>query len=176
MGALRPQVTNTPLDQICAEIASGLDGGFYYLSLCVSLSLPDVCISLMCAPDKIHVLSGEYIAWAEANLKSRMEIEPAAIYGLRCGVLHNARFEHHKLAASYERISFTLPNRHNIYVDNIQAGTGSARKVSFHLVTFCEQMMAAACAWIAANKDHPNVQANSQPHADGAGGTTRSCT
>lgn len=153
----------TPLDDICDEIRRALDSGFYYLALSVSLSLPDICVSLGCDPDRIHVKSGEYIEWVRDNLAGRINLTSEEIYGLRCGVLHNARLKHDKLSA-YRQIAFTLPNENikigQIIVKRRDENGLQAKYTSLDLVNFCGQIMAAVTEWVNNHKDEPNVKAN----------------
>jgi hypothetical protein len=151
-------VTQTPIDEICEEIARAIDAKLYYLALAVTLSLPNICASLLCDPSKtIRTTNSEFKQWVRDNLKS-LGLTEDEFYGLRCGVLHSGRME--ATSIPYRSIAFTLPHPNNIVIGRSETHNNGVIDITFDLRQFSETVIAAAKAWLELHKHEPNVAAN----------------
>ena len=141
------------MEAILSEIENALNAGFYYLTLAIALSLPDICSAL----ESPHgTTSGQqYRTWYDAWMAKQYPLITATdIYSLRCGVLHQGRFGHGN--TQYGRVLFTLPNaQKNFFHNNIINDA-----LNLDACRFCRDIIANVSRWYDARKNDPNVQAN----------------
>ena len=80
----------TPIDHILNEIKQALANHMFYIAISATLTLPDICVSLI---SKDGRSDGErYAKWCDAYLNSGFTyISGKDLWSLRCGVVHNAR-------------------------------------------------------------------------------------
>lgn len=137
---------------IVNEIEATLGAGFYYVSIAMALSLPDMCAALESADGQ--TTGPKYRAWYNTWLAAKFNnITAEDMYRLRCGVVHQGRFGHPRM--QYSRIIFTLPGpnhfHNNIFDDALNL---DAR-------TFCLDILSVVKAWYDAHAADQIVAENS---------------
>jgi hypothetical protein len=143
------------------EIEAALTVGLYYLAVASSLALPDICGALENPDGK--ATSQRYKDWFEIWLAAKYpNITGDDMYRLRCGVVHEGRFDHPSMA--YDAIAFVIPgsrfHMHNCIFEN--NGGVQEKIMVLDPVQFCRDVIAAVAVWMAAKQNDPNVQANIQ--------------
>jgi hypothetical protein len=142
------------LDVITREIEVALKGGFYYLAIIGSLTLPDICSAL---ESQDGTTSGkQYMHWCDSWLLPKYPfLTSSEIYSLRCGVIHQGNAMHP--SKRYSRILFTLPVPHNdVFLHNNILNDA----LNLDAVTFCRDVLECGVNWYAQEKNNPHVVAN----------------
>lgn len=154
--AISPVAQPHPFDTTLNAIEHALVTGSYYLAITATLTLPDICAALGSANGQS---SGQkYRAWYDANMAARYSwLTAHDCYCLRCGVSHQGRLGHPGM--QYSRVLFTIPNaQRNVFHNNIMNDA-----LNLDAQIFCRDFIASVRAWLVANANDPNVQAN-LPH------------
>lgn len=142
----------SPLEVILDEIDRALDSRFFYLAVATTLTLPDLCVSLISANGRST--GPLYEAWCDANLGPEFEwVTGKDLYSFRCGVSHNGRFG--DLKHNVERVVFSLPGR-GLPLTNCQVNDAYVYSAD----EFCRNFMTAVRRWYDAHKDDENLKAN----------------
>jgi hypothetical protein len=155
--------TGSELDPILNDIDRLFGVGFYYASIALSLSIPDICSSLETRPDDElrRKVEKRYKAWCETYLQHRFSTFTAKdCWALRGGVLHNGKLHGHT-QLGYERVLFMPPHAgvcHEMVAKNNRAGP--EHTLTLDLGRFLHHMVEAAKDWHAAKGNDPIVQEN----------------
>jgi len=150
------------LEAIFTEIQKAIDAQLYYLAVAVSLSVPDICVSLECDPTAIWTNKAKFIAWVANYIEPQYDYFTGAdFYQLRGGVLHNGKYGHPN--GRYDRLMFSLPNPRGIVLREVRSSVDSETKevvLSLDIGMFCNSVISAARTWLVDQKDNLNVAAN----------------
>lgn len=151
------------LEAIFVEVKHALDAKLYYLAIAVALTIPDICISLECDTGKIWTNQSKFVAWSTKYIAPQYTyLTGQDIYYLRCGVLHNGKYGHHK--SPFDRIMFTLPNTSRTLIhEYLSVDNGGTREsvLTLDVDLFCASIIRAARSWLSdADTNHSNVSAN----------------
>ena len=142
----------SPLEILLDEIERALDAGFFYLAVATTLTLPDICVSLVAEDGRSNGVL--YKAWCDKNLGSDFGwVTGEDLYSFRCGVSHNGRFG--DLKHNVARVVFALPG------GGIRLQNGRLNDAYVYSADeFCRNFMNAVRRWYDANKDDCNLAAN----------------
>lgn len=153
------------MKSLLAQIEHGLDANLYFLSLFVSLSIPDICAALESEDGETN--NTKYKKWVEEYLvknrpdKYGQQLSADHIYQFRCALLHQGRTKHNK--SEYKRILFFEPG--------IETGirglhcciVGSKAEDKSLLIDvqqFCNDIIGAAKTWLHINQTNNNFIKN----------------
>lgn len=167
-----------PLTSTLNEIQKALEAKLFYCAIAVSLSIPDICASLMNDPDPEKLWTNRkkqhenYKKWFDIYLADKFSHFTAEdCYSIRCGVLHQGQFG--RPDDNYDRIVFLGPQDNpsagrigflgdiiiNI-VDETNFGEITGKVLNIEAIWFCEQIIDAARRWARAMSNDPFVRAN----------------
>jgi len=137
------------IDELQEEVQAALDSELYVVALTAALAIPDICGALESETGRA---TGEnYRRWYSDNLAAKYRwLAPEDCYQLRCSMLHQGR----SATRNYSRIVFTAPGPITFH-NNIMDDT-----LNLDIVTFCQDIMAAASAWLQRSEETAVVQAN----------------
>ncbi|WP_144708763.1 MULTISPECIES: hypothetical protein [unclassified Aminobacter] len=141
---------NSPLETIIDEIDRALDSGFYYLAVAATLTLPDICVSLVDG-DRRKKRGERYAKWCDKNLGDNFAyVTGNDLWSLRCGASHSGRFG--GLDHNVGRVIFSLPGT-GVFVNCL------FNDAYFYSVSdFCRNFMADVRKWYAKHADDENVR------------------
>lgn len=149
-----------PLDAILTDIERALAAKFYYLSIAVSLTLPDICSSLEQETSAAWVNEKTFVAWCDQYfMDSYPTLTALDFYQLRGGVLHRAEFAGHK-KFRFTRVLFTLPDGRGTVADQNMMGMGEEVAINLDAALFCNNMIDAARKWYLAHTEDLVVREN----------------
>ncbi len=147
------------MELLLAQIEKGLDARLYYLSLFVSLCIPDICGAL--ESEDGQATGKQYKAWIDQYLvkarpdKYGVRLSPDHIYQFRCALLHHGRTKHDN--AEYKRILFFEPGAvtgiHGVHCCIVGASTED-KSLMIDLRQFCTDIIAGAKTWLADNREN----------------------
>ncbi|MHA6645620.1 hypothetical protein [Mesorhizobium sp. A623] len=143
----------SPLCPLLNEINIAAANGLPFLAVGMTVTLPDICVSLSSTDGRTK---GErYKAWCNANLpQDKLSLVSADdLWSMRCGVLHNGRFG--DLKHSVARVIFALPNSGAAFV-NCQINDACF----YSVVDFCKLFTDSVHRWFEANKGDATIAAN----------------
>lgn len=151
------------IDSLIEEIEAAIDHGLFFSAVAVALTLPDVCSALelnQTDPNSVSNNVGQrYCKWFDTYLSSHFSILTAQdCYRLRCGILHQAKFGHHR--TQYDRIIFTLPDSNNNIVHEF-ISKRSESILSLDSICFCRIMIRSVRRWVDTTRYNENVISNS---------------
>src|SRR3954453_16025202 len=104
------------MDELIRQIRAATEAGFYYLALMGALMLPDICGAH--ASDNGRATASKFRDWLAANV-SEQATDAAAIYGLRCSLLHQGSALPH---GGHFPIAFLYPSAghlHNVSTETV---------------------------------------------------------
>lgn len=143
----------SPIHPLLKEINVAAQNGLPFLAIAMTVTLPDVCVSLADPSDSERHRGRRYKRWCRENLGREFGyVTPEDLWSMRCGVLHSGRFG--DMDHQVERVIFMLP------------GAATFQNVRFNdvyyysLVDFCRNFTAAVENWFESNKDDETVKAN----------------
>lgn len=141
------------MDNLIQELMNALKAKLWYAGLLMTLMLPDVCAALE-AEDGLSSRK-RYKAWCERWLMKKYVTHLSAddLYYLRCGVAHQAKFDHDGIR--YERIFFTLRPDGKFFHKNVLDGA-----LNLDLVWFCKDVVESVQEWFAQKHNDPHVRAH----------------
>lgn len=147
-----------PLLFLLDEIDRCIKAQLYYAAFSLTLTLPDVCVSLT-FKTQTYVNGVSYKAFLEEYaLESEIGVEPEVCYQLRGGVLHRGNAAGH---SHYQNTNFVLSvpqSGGQIHGGTYIGAESSTRALS--LTMFHSAMRKAVLKWIDDNKDNSVVLAN----------------
>ena len=129
-----------------SQIKKALDINLYYVALCTSLMIPDICGAMGSANGKAH--KSKYIEWFDKYVAPRYGGFFTGIdcYYYRCSVLHQGSSWHPK--STYSRILFVEPTATtNIFHNNI---LNDALNIDIRI--FCNDIISGALVWLQQNE------------------------
>lgn len=143
-----------PLASIVGEIRKAFDAGLYYVGVALTLTLPDLCVTLESGEGRAR--QAGYQKFYQKYLADRLlYLSADDFYSFRCGVLHNGKFG--GLKHEVKRVVFVAPYDGNAWV-SIRVGD----VYMYSMMEFCEAVIDATDRWYADSKDNPNVAANAE--------------
>ena len=151
----------SPLEPIFAEIRKALEAGLWYSAIAVASALPDICATLEGAG---RTNWKTYKKWFEENAADKFSnFGMHECYELRCGVLHNGKFQGAiDKHSNFDGVLFTPPGAtltvHDSVTSNIGNLTGTYLMMGVE--PFCESMIEAASEWLASNEENETVRNN----------------
>jgi hypothetical protein len=156
--AKKPAVVKnaSPLYPLLDEINRAAAGGMPFLAVAMTVTLPDICMSLI--SEKGMTKPARYKQWCKENLANDKftYLTPDDLYSLRCGVVHSGRFGYPKTKnKNVDRVIFALPDKGFVPV-NIKTGDA----YFYSAVEFCKNFTDAVHDWFEKNKNNANVQKN----------------
>ena len=174
MEGQRPPEPNR-IEEYCIEIEKALDNGLLYPALALSLSLPDICVSLHLPPYR-STWRTHYIRWCRRYVtvvKTRRrrgtEFRATHVYALRCAFLHNGTTELQKRQDRTRGVLGTIqlvwtrpkPNGYMI----LGFYTKQSRRerqvhVQMDVEMLCNTLMRGARTWMTETAGNRNVQRN----------------
>ncbi|HTU52068.1 MAG TPA: hypothetical protein VMF56_15860, partial [Acidobacteriaceae bacterium] len=147
------------------EIERSLEARLFYLAVSTSLALPDICAALLDPDGKTN--REKYMKFYDTWLRipGYLNLLPADIYRLRCGIIHQGIAGHPGMTMPAKRIIFTVPSPSNMPGGFAAHGftiAGHNIAPSFFLdaVMFCRKMTEGVSKWYEANITDPNLVAN----------------
>lgn len=153
------------MESLLTQIEKGIDANLYYLSLFISLSIPDICAALESSDGKTS--GTKYKKWVNNYLVS---IKPS-MYGerlsadhiwlFRCALLHQGRTT--KDGIEYQRILFFEPGiETGLHVASccIVGAKTKDKSLLIDINKFCTDIISAARLWVKENEANPNYQKN----------------
>lgn len=143
----------SPLYPLLNEVNAAAAGGAPFLAVTMTVTLPDICVSLQAADGRT---SGKlYKTWCDENLpKERFSfVTPEDLYSMRCGVVHNGRFGGMK--NNVGRIIFALPDSGLTIINSVMNDA-----YVYSVVDFCKEFTHAVYRWYESNRNDDNVKKN----------------
>lgn len=129
------------MDDLLDQIETGIQNNLYYLSLFVSLAIPDICGAL----ESVNgVASGsKYASWFDKNvvIPNGYYLNGMDCYYFRCSMLHQGKTTHKN--SNFTRILFVEPSSSNIFHNNI-----INKALNIDIKIFCNDMINATKCWI----------------------------
>lgn len=155
--------------ELLGQIKTGLDHNLYFLSLFVSLTIPDIC-GAMESNDGV-ARREKYKAWFNKYLVPRNpqkygdgeNFTAEDCWNFRCAILHQGRSNNGKIA--YKRIMFFEPNaRVGIYgMHSCVVGSKTSEKsLLIDVKIFCSDMICGAQKWMKENENSEVYKKNNQ--------------
>ncbi len=147
------------------QIEKGLEAELYYLSLFVSLCIPDICGALesengFAQPEKYKNWVSQYLVAVRPD-KYGDRLSADHIWQFRCALLHQGRTKHSK--GEYKRILFFEPGV-EIPIRGLHCcivGTKTEDKsLVIDIRQFCSDIIAAAESWLVSNQTNQNFMGN----------------
>jgi hypothetical protein len=146
--------------ELLKQIKTGLDHNLYFLSLFVSLTVPDICAAM--SSDNGESNGKKYQVWFNRYMVPKnpkkygdgTNFTAEDCWNFRCAILHQGRSNHGKIA--YKRILFFEPNRSvGIFgVHSCAVGTKTKEKsLLIDLKIFCSDMIISAQEWMEENEN-----------------------
>jgi hypothetical protein len=146
-----------PIGDLISEIELNLHYGLFLSAVIVALAIPDICAAAEYPVGEAK--GGRYRDWCQKWLiPLHKDPDPAAIYQLRCGILHQARSSHKNMAVS--EIVFTTAGEGVVVTGNMLIGGPGGAVRDLDARTFCRAVIAAAIAWNTGIATNPNVKTN----------------
>ena len=141
------------MELILQEIDKAINAGFYYLSLAIALTLPDICAAL--GAQNGQTSKALFLNWYNQNLALKYpNITAEDFYSLRCGVIHQGRMGHPKM--QYSRVLFTVPNANrNVFHNNIIDDA-----LNLDICIFCKDVTGSVNEWFKQNQHDENIARN----------------
>jgi len=136
------------------QIEDGLSANLYYLSLFVSLCLPDICAAMSSSNGEA---SGQtYIAWFDSYVAPRChgKLDGETCYRFRCSLLHQGTTLHPK--SRYKRILFIEPQSGKVVVHLGDSSGG----LMIDAPSFCQDVIRGAYDWLRENQNAPEFLTN----------------
>lgn len=130
------------MDDLIEQIEKGLQNNLFYLSLFVSLAIPDICGALGSRNGK--ATGKKYSVWFDNNVgkPKNYNIKGLDCYMFRCSLLHQGSTIHND--STFKRILFVEPNASsNTFHNNIIQGA-----LNIDVRIFCIDIVNAARAWV----------------------------
>lgn len=155
----------SPLDRILDDIIGSYNAGFYYVSVTLTLAIPDICSSLETRADerKRWKVEARYKSWFNTYLAAHFHKFTADdCWALRGGVVHNGMLFGHP-QARYNRIVFMPPSRNGPTLHECISADSRAESetiLQFDIRQFCSTFIDGAKYWYKARKDDPIVASN----------------
>lgn len=144
---------------LISQIRKGLDNNMYYLSLYVSLTLPDICgaiesINGEASGDKYKKWFNDYVAQKYID-----NFDGEDCYYFRCSLLHQGSSQHRK--SKYKRVIFVEPtlSNGNIFHNNILEDA-----LNIDVKIFCEDIINGVEAWLVKNENLDNYNKNNNKY------------
>lgn len=141
------------------QIRKGLDNDMYYLSLYVSLTLPDICGAIEsnngeASGEKYKKWFNEYVGNNYINF-----FDGDDCYYFRCSLLHQGSSQHGK--SKYERVIFIEPTKlnGNVFHMNILEDV-----INIDVRIFCEDIINGVEVWLAKNENLDNFKKNNNKY------------
>src|SRR3954467_3541229 len=125
------------MDELIEQIRAATQAGFYYLALMGALMLPDICGAL--ASEDGVATPSKYRDWLAANVPEQAA-SAAAIYGLRCSLLHQGRA--HPPGGHPQLVFFHPASRVQIHNSKATAGDDTVALMSISM--FVDEMTRGA--------------------------------
>jgi len=153
------------MESLLMQIEEGLKHNLYYLSLFVSLCVPDICAAIESPNGQTN--GKKYKAWIDQYLvKSRPEkygdrLSAEHIYQFRCALLHQGRTKHND--AEYNRIMFFEPGSKSGICDLhccVVGAAGTDKSLVIDIAQFCNDTVVGANAWLKVNRDTSIFETN----------------
>ena len=142
------------MDELIAQIRAARDAGLYYLALMGTLMLPDICGAL--DSDNGRATASKFKDWLKANVPEQAG-DAAAIYGLRCSLLHQGTMLPHgghlPIACTYPHPS--VPQFHRCLTE---IGGDSVWWLSIPM--FVDEVTSGAEAWFVKHGKTARVKRN----------------
>ena len=147
------------MDELFNQVRIAIEGRAYYLALYASLTIPDICSAMDSANGE--ATGPRYITWFDRHVAPKYTggkfvfLDGATCYRLRCSILHQGRARFPQ-GVGYSRVLFVEPSPNGgIIHRNILNGA-----LNIDVSIFCNDIVAAAQAWLATARDTPNFQKN----------------
>ena len=153
--------------ELLKQIETGLSHNLYFLSLFVSLTIPDICAAMGSENGKTE--STKYKAWFNKYFVPRnprkygtaTNFTADDCYNYRCAILHQGRSNNGKI--EYKRIIFFEPGTFSIGLHSCVVGSKTKDKsLVIDVKTFCADMVHSAQDWISKNENSAVYKRNSQ--------------
>ena len=153
------------MESILKQIKQGLEHKLYYLSLFITLCIPDICGAL--ESEKGEANREKLKNWINNNLvpyrpdKYGERFTSDHIYQFRCAMLHQGRTKH--VSSEYLRILFFEPGIetgiHGLHCC-IVGSDSRFKSLLIDIDQFCNDMIESAKVWINKNKMNKNYLEN----------------
>lgn len=148
----------SPLAMILADIHKSIEAKLYYPALLVSLTIPEICVSLT-LDTKVFVKEKHYVDFVDKyTTPEELGLSGIQCYRLRGGVVHRGNMAGHPFFDA-THVVFSLPETTR-RAHALTLEVGSSRAAMFDLLSFCNRMDAAARQWYDDHKDDAAVAAN----------------
>jgi hypothetical protein len=147
------------------QIEKGVDANLYYLSLFVSLCVPDICGALesengLAGSDKYKKWIEQYLVKARPD-KYGDQLSSEHIWQFRCSLLHQGRSKHNK--SEYQRILFFEPGVEigilGLHCCVVEAKTKD-KSLIIDVRQFCGDIINGAKVWLENNQSNKNYIKN----------------
>lgn len=128
---------------ILEQINKGLHSNLYYLSLFVTLSLPDICGAI--SSTNGQATSEKFEKWFDKYIAPKYGgfLTGSDCYKFRCSLLHQGTTKHPK--SNYTRILFLEPKTTNIVMHNNVLNDA----LNIDISIFCTDMIKGVEEWLA---------------------------
>jgi len=153
------------MELLLKQIEEGLDANLYYLSLFVSLCIPDICGALeskdgLANSDKYKKWIEDYLIKARPN-KYGDRLSSDHIYQFRCALLHQGRTKHDKM--EFKRILFVEPgvktSINSIHCCIVGSNTND-KSLLINIRQFCVDIINGTNTWLNNNRTNTNYLNN----------------
>lgn len=133
------------MELMLKDIEQALNAELYFIALQSSLTLPDICASLVSTDDKNK--RQKYVKWYDDNVQ---KLHPTYLDGeecwkYRCSCVHEGGSK----TKNYSRVIFLAPGQSQIRMHNNIIGDA----INIDLKTFCLDMIDAVRVWEASAKE-----------------------
>lgn len=156
---------NDHMRELLKQIEAGLSNNLYFLSLFVSLTIPDICAAMESANGR--TTNTRYKAWFNKHFAPRNPRKYGAgtnftaddCYNFRCAILHQGRTNNGK--TPYKRIMFFEPGTFSIGLHSCVVGSKTKEKsLVIDVKVFCADMVQGAKDWIKVNENSAAYKTN----------------
>lgn len=149
----------SPIDFLLKEIIAAHKVGLLYASICLALTIPDVCSNAETEDDELTFkIQKRYVAWCDKWVTCFTELTSEDLWALRGGVIHSGQtFGHPK--NRYERVLFIVPTKDdNQFQGIVQFGKDTLPAATINTNVFCDGLIGSALSWRDAMEKNATVQ------------------
>lgn len=146
------------MEDFLQQIEKALEQNLYYLALQATLTLPDICSSLLSNNPTTRKVGEEYKNWYNNNFSSSVNLSAEDCYYFRCSMLHQFQTQHNK--SNIKRIMFIEPNHpasDMLYNISFQTTEDEKMSLNIKLKDFCEDMISSVRYWWVNNQTNQIV-------------------
>lgn len=130
------------MEDFLNQIENALEYNLYYIALQSTLTLPDICSSLISATPTKRKVRQEYVDWYTNHFKDNLYLSAEDCYYFRCANVHQAKTIHAN--SNYSRILFIEPQTAPITIHNCIINDVLCIDVN----KFCKGMISSVRSWI----------------------------